>query len=76
MVAWKKERLRVNSGQVSWPLCTFPRSPLREMGIFDEEVDGNKTLEVDYENWPLEHAEKAATKSEGRTLKTRAITGP
>jgi len=76
MVAWRKEWLRINSGQVSWPLCTFPRSPRRETGVFNEEVDGSKTLEVDYESWPSEHAEKAATKSKGRTLKTRAITVP
>lgn len=44
MVAWGKEWLRVNSGQVSWPLCTFPRSLARVTGISEEEVDGSKTL--------------------------------
>lgn len=39
-----KEWLRVNSGEVSWPLCTFSRSILSVMHISDEEVDRTKTL--------------------------------
>lgn len=44
MVVVGKEWLRVNPGQVSWPLCTFSRSILSVMHISDEEMDRTKTL--------------------------------